>query len=165
MGRFLAGVASALFLVTAGFFAWTSGWEEQSLLPEAPAYAASPSVLADNPKAPSAPEKSKEEKRFNRYDKDKDGTITQGEYLLSRQKAYAKLDTNGDGTLSFSEYSVKTRDKFAKADGDRSKGLNRTEFATTKPIRKAKPKPDCPPASPTPLRQPETSSEGEEEAA
>jgi uncharacterized protein YxeA len=165
MGRFLAGVASALLLVAAGFFAWSSVGPDKPLLPDAPAYAASPEALADNPKAPSAPEKSKEEKRFNRYDKDKDGTITQGEYLLSRQKAYAKLDTNGDGTLSFNEYSVKTRDKFSKADGDRSKGLNRAEFATTKPVRKAKPKPDCPPATPTPLRQPETSSGDEEEAA
>ena len=165
MGRFLAGVTSALLLVAAGFFAWSAGGKDQAYLPDAPAYAASPEGLADNPKAPSAPEKSKEEKRFNRYDKDKNGTITQGEYLLSRQKAYAKLDTNGDGTLSFNEYSVKTAAKFSKADGDRSKGLNRVEFATTKPVRKTKPKPDCPPATPTPLRQPEANGEGEEEAA
>ena len=165
MGRFLAGVASALLLVAAGFFAWSAGGADQSLLPDAPAYAASPEGLADNPKAPSAPEKSKEEKRFNRYDKDKNGTITQSEYLLSRQKAYAKLDTNGDGTLSFAEYGVKTVAKFSKADGDRSKSLNRVEFATTKPVRKAKPRPDCPPATPMPMRQPETSSGDEEEAA
>ena len=50
---------------------------------------------------PRALPKTREQKRFGRYDKDRDGAITRDEYLASRRKAYAKLDTNGDGRLSF----------------------------------------------------------------
>ena len=159
MGRFVAGVVSALLLVAAGFFFWRGQDGSHAAIPEPPVEERSFS-LADIPRAPSAPEKSKEEKRFNRFDKDKNGAVTQAEYLVSRQKAYAKLDVNRDGVLQFSEYAGKAAQKFAKADGDRTGALNRAEFATTRVIRKVRPKPDCPPMS---LRKPEAE-EGNEEA-
>ncbi|WP_375272160.1 histidine kinase [Sphingomonas sp.] len=97
---------------------------------------------------PEAPERSREQKRFDRYDKDRDATITREEYLLSRRKAFAKLDLNADGHLSFDEWSAKTAKRFADADADRSGGLTATEFATTKPKRKnRRPACACPPAS------------------
>src|SRR3546814_9223897 len=49
------------------------------------------------PAAPEASEQKREERRFNRYDKDRDEAITREEYLASRRKAFAKLDVNGDG--------------------------------------------------------------------
>jgi EF hand len=146
MGRFVAGVVSALLLVAAGLFFWRGQDSGVAAMPEAPATTFGEEfALADMPVVPAAPEKSKEEKRFNRYDKDKNGAISQGEYLASRQKAYARLDVNHDGVLQFSEYAIKTAQKFTKADGDRSTTLNRTEFATTRPVRKVRAKPDCKP--------------------
>jgi EF hand len=165
MGRFVAGVASALLLVAAGLFFWNGQDRGQAAIPQVPAASFGEEfALADIPAVPGAPEKSKEEKRFNRYDKDKNGAISQAEYLASRQKAYAKLDVNGDGVLQFAEYAVKTAQKFAKADGDRSTTLNRTEFASTRPIRKVRAKPDCKPTlrqAPAAASAPSGEEEGE----
>jgi hypothetical protein len=167
MWRYLAGAASALMLMTAGFFLMRSMAEPPGPIPEAPV-ATSNAATAEDPLAspmrfaskgtpPTATEFSKEEKRFNRYDKDKNGAVAKEEYFLSRRKAYAKLDVNGDGVLSFDEYAVKTLTKFAKADGDKSGGLNRGEFSTTRVIHKEKPKLKCPPQrqeTPTPADVP-----------
>lgn len=157
MGRFLAGVASALLLVTAGLFIWTAQADRGSLIPPLPAIAAA-AVAADTV-PPSATEKTREEKRFARYDRNKDGAVGRDEYLLSRQKAFAKLDTNGDGKLAFEEYAVKTATKFAGADKDRSGSLDATEFATTRVVRKSLPRCACAPAKPAapPADEPEES--------
>jgi EF hand len=152
MWRFLAGMGSTLVLVMAGFFIWQSQADNRTpLIPDAPAATADAGrttqlAFADVADPPRADPKTKEEKRFNRFDKDKNGGVSREEYLTSRRKAYAKLDINGDGTLSFDEYAVKTVAKFGKADGDRSGVLTRSEFATTRVIRKEKPKPNCPPS-------------------
>ncbi len=158
MWRYLAGAASALLLIAAGVFLVKSMAGAESVIAAAPVGSGSRTALADVGGPPAADEKSKEEKRFNRFDKDKNGAINRDEYLLSRRKAYAKLDSNGDGTVSFDEYAVKTTEKFGKADGDKSGILTRTEFATTRVIRKTKPKPDCPPQQP---RQPEGGDDGD----
>jgi EF hand len=151
MRRFLAGVASALFLATAGFFVWQAQADKASPIPPPPAADASASMgFADLAPPPQASERTREEKRFARYDKDKNGIVGRDEYIVSRQKAFAKLDVNGDGRLSFDEYAVKTVTKFAAADKDRNGGLNAAEFATTRVVRKAKPKAKCPPAMQAP---------------
>jgi len=54
---------------------------------------------------------------------------------------------NGDGRLSFDEYAVKAVAKFAGADRDRSGVLTPVEFATTRVVRKEKPKAKCPPVT------------------
>lgn len=144
MGRFLAGVASAMLLMAAGLFFWKSDAGAENPIPPLPAVAgaAGPTLLAA---PPAAPEKTREEKRFGRYDKDKDGAVTREEYLASRRKAYAKLDANGDGRLSFEEWAAKTSAKFVGADADRSGILTPAEFASTRVIRKSRPRADCPP--------------------
>lgn len=142
MWRFLAGVASALLLVTAGVFIWTAQADRGRLVPPLPAMATVASAADAVP--PSATEKTREEKRFARYDRNRDGAVGRDEYLLSRQKAFAKLDTNGDGRLGFDEYAVKTATKFAGADKDRSGSLNPAEFATTRVVRKSQPRCACP---------------------
>lgn len=145
MWRFLAGVGSALLLCSAGLVWWTSGRTESPLLSAvAPPLAREGSAPAAA-EAPAAEERTREEKRFDRYDKDRNQQITAEEYLLSRRKAYAKLDVNGDGRLTFEEWAKKTTDKFAKADADASKALSRDEFATTKVVRKARPVVKCAP--------------------
>lgn len=143
MWRFLAGVASALLLAGAGLFWWQSrSGADAPLLPRAPfaALAQGAEPLAEPPQAS---EKTREEKRFSRYDKDKDGAVAREEYLAARRKGFAKLDTDGDGRLGFEEYAVKTIAKFAGADADKSGSLTPVEFAATRMVRKAAPKCDC----------------------
>lgn len=149
MGRFLAGVASALLLMGAGIFWWQSRSEAEPALPGAPLIRQS-ALSAENlmqPEPPQASARTREQKRFDRYDKDRNDIIALDEYLASRRKAFAKLDVNKDGKLSFEEWSVKTREKFEKADADKSRTLTRAEFRSTAPVRKSPPRrADCPPA-------------------
>lgn len=91
----------------------------------------------------------KEAKRFNRYDKDKNGGITRDEYFANRRKAFAKLDVDHDGKLSFDEYSVKAIAKFDTADANRDGKLAPAEFATTAVKHKARNKAVCPPGTVT----------------
>ncbi|KQM27116.1 MULTISPECIES: EF-hand domain-containing protein [unclassified Sphingomonas] len=149
MWRFLAGVGSALALVAAGLFLFRSDAATEKLPPPPAMAAALPQAdapLPDDP--PAATARTREQKRFDRYDKDRDGRITRDEYLASRRKAYAKLDTNGDGRLSFDEWAAKTATKFATADKGRDGALDAGEFATTAVKRKPKRRADCPPAAP-----------------
>lgn len=150
MGRYLAGVASAVLLATAGFFLWTAQADKAdpaALIPPPPkAQPAAPMGVADLAPPPVASERTREEKRFARYDKDKNGAVGRAEYLASRQKAFARLDVDGDGRISFDEYAVKASAKFGAADKDRNGGLSAAEFATTRVVRKARPKANCPPA-------------------
>lgn len=144
MMRFVAGVVSALLLAAAGFFLWTgTAGRERDPLPLAPRAAA---VDAAEPsEAPAATERTREEKRFARYDKDRDGAVAREEYLAARRKAFARLDADGDGRLSFDEWAAKAEAKFATADADKSGRLDAAEFATTRVVRKAAPR--CPPAA------------------
>ena len=136
MARFLAGAAACFLLLTGAFLFWQSRAAQAPLLPEAPPpRIATPSLVARSPlpAAPEATPKSREEKRFSRADKDKNGRIEREELLAARRKAFAKLDKNGNGSLSFDEWAVKTIDKFAAADRDRSGWLDAREYATTAP--------------------------------
>ena len=145
MARVIAGIFATLLLVTGAVVLFSSRAQEPKL-PAAPQarLAAVPAPVRLSPigKAPSADPKSKEQKRFDRADKNKDGTVTLAELVEPRRKPFAKLDLDRDGKLSFEEWAVKTIDKFDDADADRSKGLSRVEYATTAPKPRA-PKPDC----------------------
>lgn len=145
MWRYFVGAGAALLLAVAGMFLFRGTAAVQPLVPPAPAAAEVAEDEALPEEAPAASAKTREQKRFDRYDKDKNDAITRDEYLLSRKKAFAKLDTNGDGKLGFDEWALKTTTKFAGADKDKSGTLTRAEFLTTAPKRKAaKPKCACP---------------------
>ena len=136
MTRILAGVAASLLLLTGGFLLWQGRAGDASILPAAPpARSGSPSLFASNivPQAPEATAKSREQKRFSRVDKDRDGRIEKEEVFAPRRKAFAKLDSNGNGVLSFEEWAAKSIDKFGGADADHSGWLTPTEYATTAP--------------------------------
>ncbi len=151
--RWLALAIAATALVAAGFL-WTRD------RPVATAHGASVAVADADPDgedaglpaapliAPKSPltDAEREARRFNRYDRDKDGRITRDEYLANRKKGFARLDTNHDGVLSFDEYVVKTDDKFAKADRDGDGALDRAEFATTAVKRRPRSACACPAA-------------------
>jgi hypothetical protein len=143
MTRWVAGIAAVLLLVTGTVLA-LKGHAEEPAIPSAPPprLAAQPAALSPIPPAPEADPKSKEEKRFDRADKNEDGRITLAELVEPRRKAFAKLDVNGDGRLSFEEWAVRTIDKFQGADADRNNALTRAEYATTAPKPRPK-KPEC----------------------
>jgi hypothetical protein len=134
MLRFFAGVASALLLVAASFFLWTSRAQRDPVVPPAPDAPTmlSPLKRGEALEPPAAAEKTREEKRFARADKDKDGRITRDELMLPRRAGFAKLDGDGDGRLSFEEWAVRTGEKFGGADADRSGWLTAAEYETTK---------------------------------
>jgi hypothetical protein len=145
MLRFIAGAAATFLLLTGAFLIWQSRAERSPSLPSAPPpRAATPSMIAQEPlEAPEASSKSREEKRFSRADKNKDGKIEAAELLDPRRKAFGKLDTNGNRTLSFEEWAVTTIDKFRGADKDRSGWLTPVEYATTAPPPPKKKKCSC----------------------
>jgi hypothetical protein len=140
MARWLAGIAAFLLFITGTVLALKGHAEEPTLPPAPPPRQAAvmPGQLAPIPAAPEADPKTKEQKRFDRADKDEDGRITLAELVEPRRKAFAKLDTNSDGRLSFEEWAVKTLDKFDSADADNNNGLTRAEFATTAPKQRPK---------------------------
>ena len=144
MWRYLAGAVGALLLAGGGLVLWQGLNASPPLTPPAPAAAVGSTALTE---PPAASEKTREEKRFQRYDKDRDGKVAREEFLASRRKAWAKLDTNGDGRLSFEEWSIKTNERFAKADGDKSATLTAEEFALTRIARKATRPAPCVPDS------------------
>lgn len=131
MLRFFAGAAASFLLMTGAFLIWQSRAGQGPHAP-APAYNAS-MVNSGVLQAPEASPKSREERRFSRADKNKDGKIESEELLGSRRKAFAKLDTNGNGALGFEEWAHTTIDKFKGADKDRNGLLTPAEYATTAP--------------------------------
>ena len=153
MWRYLLGGVAALLMTTAGVL-WFNARARTGAVPLlAPAPAAAvPAGAADTDplpaSVPEATDRTREQKRFARYDKDRDGIVSREEYLASRRKAFAKLDTNHDGQLSFDEWSAKTIAKFTAADRDHSGGMTPAEFAATAPKRSAHPR-KCPPVQGT----------------
>lgn len=154
MGRTLAAGMAVLLAVAGGLFWWQGQASNQPI----PALAAPPSpppaiealpegdpdAVGKAPPMPSqASPQSREQKRFARYDRNRDGIITRIEMLGSRTKAFKALDKDGDNLLSFEEWAVATSDRFGAADSDRDGKLTPAEFATTAPKRSAKPKCKC----------------------
>lgn len=94
------------------------------------------------PTPPEASELTREERRFFRYDRDRDRQITRNEMLSTRSNAFRKLDVDGNNLLTFEEWAVSTSNRFAKADANGNGRLTPAEFATTAPKKKRK-KPAC----------------------
>ncbi|HEX8514321.1 MAG TPA: histidine kinase [Allosphingosinicella sp.] len=149
MVRYVAGGASALLLIAAGFFVWKSGAEAENVVPPAPVPARAAAAYQSGgagprlARPPEQPERSREAKRFARADRDRDGRITLAEQLAPRRKAFAKADRDGNGSLSFEEWTAASAAKFAKADLDRSGWLDAAEYEASRPKHKAKPRCKC----------------------
>lgn len=150
MWRYVAGGGAMLLMLAAGWLLFSGRAQTEPVLPVAPPMTVKPAAqpVQDDAALPEASDRTREEKRFDRFDKDRDERITREEYLVARRKAFAKLDANGDGRLSFEEWAVKTTTKFAGADRDKSGAMDRAEFATTAVKRKPKAKCVCPTATP-----------------
>ena len=86
---------------------------------------------------PEETEESKEQRRFDRYDKNHDGKITVQELLAPRVKSFKKLDVNGDKLQSFDEWSISTRKRFKKLDLNGDGVISPRELtASKKPARR-----------------------------
>jgi hypothetical protein len=154
MGRFLAGSIAALLLAAAGLVWWQgrdggniAALRAQPLPPprgdDLPG-AGDPDAVGKAP-PPEATARTREEKRFDRYDRNRDNIVTRNEMMATRANEFRKLDKDGNNLLSFEEWAVKTSDRFAGADGNRDGKLTRGEFATTAQKKKAAPTCACAP--------------------
>lgn len=150
MRRFLAGGVGALLLVTGGLWLWQGQASQDNPIPAPPPPAAIsdalPEAAADAPAfgpapptPPEAPKASREEVRFNRYDRNRDELVSRVEMMGSRTKAFKALDKDGNNLLTFEEWAAATGDRFAGADANKDKLLTRKEFASTRPKQAAKP--------------------------
>src|SRR6185503_10487771 len=130
---------------------------ESAAVPGAPPpEAAEAGVQTGSPATPpSADERTREQRRFDRADRDNDGRVTLAELTYPRQRAFARLDTNHDGRLSFEEWATRTLTKFSTADANRDNALDRPEFATTAPRRRpqAQARCNCAPQSAAPAEE------------
>jgi EF hand len=133
--RFFASAAAFILLITGAFLIWQSRAQQGPGFPAAhPPSALGASMLSTQAlQAPEASPASRQERRFSRADKNKDGKIEAEELLGARRKAFANLDANANGSLSFDEWAAKTIGKFQGADKDHNGVLTAAEYATTAP--------------------------------
>lgn len=154
MNRTLVGALAALLMVAIGVFWWQGRAEsDEALPPPEPATAeevAAPDALPSanvaglrGPALPVASEASREQRRFARMDRDKDGRVTRNEMLSTRTSAFRKLDRDGNNLLTFEEWAVTTVNRFGAADSNGDLWLSPPEFATTKPKPAARPACKC----------------------
>src|SRR3546814_15898962 len=84
---------------------------------------------------PAAKTESREERRFNRYDRDRNERIGRVEMMGTRSAAFRKLDTNGDNLQNFEAWAVTTSKRFAGADADRSGDRKSVGERKSEPVR------------------------------
>ena len=149
------GAVAALLLVASGLFWWQGrAATEQGAPPPDIAAPADPEAeeepLPDEdgaglrgPALPEVDDETREERRFNRLDRDRDNLVTRNEMLGTRVAAFRKLDRDGNNLLSFEEWSVATSNRFKSADGNGDNRLTRQEFERTRPKEGAQPKCRC----------------------
>ena len=150
MKKFIAGVVGAMLMMSAGLFFWIGAQGQGNEIPEAPPPPElnkleklplpaddAPVIGMPPPKPPRAHKASREEKRFNRYDRNRDEVITRLELMSSRTKPFKKLDKDGDNLLTFEEWAATTSLRFSEADSNDDRSLSRIEFRRTRPKRTA----------------------------
>lgn len=153
MQRFILGGITALGMLSVGLFWWQGRAEVErgAPLPHAVIAAPDPHEVPsadisdiDGPELPEATEQTREQRRFGRYDRDRDGRITRNEMLSTRVDAFRKLDKDGNNLLTFEEWAVATVTRFDGADTNQDLWLSPTEFRRTAPPgAKGKARPKC----------------------
>lgn len=152
MNRLILGAVGALLLTAIGLFWWQGRAEVEQGAPPPTAPMASPAETdlpsADiagltGPAPPEATELTREQQRFGRYDRDRDGRVSRNEMLSTRTEAFRKLDKDRNNLLTFEEWAVATVNRFEGADRDRDAELTAEEFASTRPKRGTKPACRC----------------------
>ena len=155
MNRLALGAFLALVLVGIGLF-WMQGRAEveQAAPPPDPAASMMPGWDPDKlpeadisglegPAPPEATELSREQRRFFRYDRNRDLKITRVEMMSTRSDAFRKLDKDGNNLLTFEEWAITTARRFDEMDANADKELTQAEFATSAPKPKPSPTTRC----------------------
>ncbi len=144
MRQAILGAFVALVLAGVGLFWWQGRAQVEAaapppepapLVPPEPEIPDSDAGDLQGPAPPEATELTREERRFFRYDRNRDRRITRNEMLSSRTAAFRKLDKDGNNLLTFEEWAVATVDRFENADANGNGELSQAEFATTAPKR------------------------------
>lgn len=150
MGRVVLGVFLGLVLASVGVFWWQGRAVVEANAPPPPVAEPSPDPLelplADpgdlqGPPPPEASELTREERRFFRYDRNRDLVITRNEMLSTRSDGFRKLDKDGNNLLTFEEWAVATVKRFEGADKNGDGKLSKEEFAATAPKPRKEPRP------------------------
>lgn len=145
MNRIILGAFGALLLVGIGLF-----WMQGRAQVEAAAPPPDPDALAEQtddpdalpsadvanlqgPEPPEASELTREQRRFFRYDRNRDLKITRNEMLSTRTDAFRRLDTDGNNLLTFEEWAITTSNRFHSMDANGDNELTQAEFATSAP--------------------------------
>ncbi len=66
--------------------------------------AGDPKAVGKAPPLPQATARTREERRFDHYDRNRDGIIARNEMMASRANDFRKLDKDGNNLLSFEEW-------------------------------------------------------------
>ena len=154
MRQTVLGVFLGLIFAGVGVFWWQGSAQVEDKAPPPPELEeiveVDPDAIPESdpgdmvgPAPPEASELTREERRFFRYDRNRDRKITRNEMLSTRAKAFRKLDTDGNNLLTFEEWAVRTSDRFAEMDGNGDAELTPAEFATSAPKRTRKPACRC----------------------
>ena len=152
MSRMIFGLVLGLVIASVGLYWWQARAQIEELAPPPPVVEPEPDPeqlpIADpadlkGPAPPEASELTREQRRFFRYDRNRDLSITRNEMLSTRSDAFRKLDKDGNNLLTFEEWAVTTADKFDGADGDGDGKLTQREFATTAPRAAKRAKRSC----------------------
>jgi hypothetical protein len=154
MNRLVLGAVATLLLLAAGLF-WLQGRAELERGAPPPDLSAPakpgdapivlPSADADGRRGPGLPgsaraQQSKEDRRFNRFDRNRDGRIDRTEMLSTRVKAFQKLDLDHNNLLTFEEWAVKTSNSFKEVDRNGDGVVSRAELDGYYAAKEAKPK-------------------------
>ena len=129
MNRLILGAFGAMVLLGIGLF-WLQGRaeiEQAAPPPEPPGTTVEPTPdpqalpSADvsgmrGPAPPEATELTRDQQRFFRYDRNRDGRITRTEILSTRTNAFRKLDKDGNNLLTFEEWAITTVERFEEMD-------------------------------------------------
>ena len=156
MSRIALGAFGTIALLGIGLFWWQGRAEvergappPESLPVQVATVAGEPSLpMAETsdlrgPAPPEASELSREQRRFFRYDRNRNWKISRAEMLSSRTEAFKKLDVDGNNLLTFEEWAVATAKRFDGADANGDRELTPSEFATTRPKRRSRPACSC----------------------
>jgi hypothetical protein len=153
MNRTVLGAVAALLMAAAGMFWWQGQAAIEDAAPPPPTLAEIPDESSLEPlptedgdgmigaALPEVDEDTREERRFNRLDRNRDNMVSRSEVLQPRVAAFRKLDTDRNNLLSFEEWAVATSNRFKGADANGDASLTRQEFEKTRP--KQVQRPDC----------------------
>ncbi len=144
MRQTVLGVFLGLVLASVGVFWWQGRAQVEENAPPPPEpeeeVVEAPEVLPEvdpgemiGPAPPEASELTREERRFFRYDRNRDRIITRNEMLSTRSDAFRRLDKDGNNLLTFEEWAITTSDRFAGMDEDGNLRLTPAEFASSAP--------------------------------